>query len=913
MHPRDAIAISDGDSDSDCPSNAHGDYVKVKEYLHACLEEIQATGAFATSRRHGSYVNPGLTVGDTLIPLPLVPRDAETIKSRCRQAPFGRGEETVVDTSVRNTWELDHTHFKIANPVWKAYLDVLVREAAQALGMAGVRADPYKLLLYEQGSFFHRHKDSEKAPGMIATLVICLPSLHEGGSVELSHAGKTTIIDTAKASNFSLTSLAWFSDVTHEIKPLESGYRLVLTYNIIHTGGVKASAGLAERQVGRLRSLVSQWKSVPKGPEKLVYLLEHKYTQDSLSLKHLKGRDKGVCHALQHVAAETGCVVLLAKMTRTTDDDDYGEQDMVDLDEVKTCMGETICRTLDVQDDEVLGTDPWDRDADSEDEGEFTGNEGALMTRRYHDTVVIIMPIDRLSNAISDTYGGFKPQALWNLATRTLEANPNDPIVQHNAMSLIEKTISSRKRLHFRMLSEAVILAMKFKKPELYRTALRTSLRAIEERGQVFRTIIQLVQDTFTQDPETQPDWNACLDSLTAYLGEIESRMPDGPLKVSFKEWSAMAPTRALEAKESLDVDAQAVFVELLVAKSSEPSWYDDWLVPILAKKGSKSLIYLIESTLHWSLKADSIPGAAEGIRRMLEGLSAKLTLEITNFPRESWSTQAHKYQCAEAAVLRNFVDLLDHALGLEFREQATALLDTSCTTVYQSLSQPKPKAQPKSTTNAQTNANPPPSRVVVEGFLTHLLSTLDKHGFPAPPSCRTMLAQLLREVVTAGYPSSAPSPPRGWWHAPRACAATCAVCRPLDAFLGDAMLQTHEFRLATPGRQHLERQLPRALFDCATDKTHGTPYTLVVTKRGTEFREVLERYRREVAVVERRVRPFRNRYVEELLGEDLYRELVLLQRPVSSEGEARLNPPLKREAEEEPEGSSASRPKIIE
>lgn len=96
-----------------------------------------------------------------------------------------------------------------------------------------VRAEPYKLLLYEEGSFFKRHKNSEKAPGMVGTLVICLPPKHEGGDVHLSHTGKTCVFTTSKSSTFDLTALAWYSDVAHEIKEITSGYRLVLTYKII--------------------------------------------------------------------------------------------------------------------------------------------------------------------------------------------------------------------------------------------------------------------------------------------------------------------------------------------------------------------------------------------------------------------------------------------------------------------------------------------------------------------------------------------------------------------------------------------------------------------------------------------------------------------------------------------------------
>ena len=44
---------------------------------------------------------------------------------------------------------------------------------------AGVDARLYKLLLYEPGSHFKPHRDSEKAAGMFATLTIMLPSSYQ--------------------------------------------------------------------------------------------------------------------------------------------------------------------------------------------------------------------------------------------------------------------------------------------------------------------------------------------------------------------------------------------------------------------------------------------------------------------------------------------------------------------------------------------------------------------------------------------------------------------------------------------------------------------------------------------------------------------------------------------------------------
>jgi hypothetical protein len=46
----------------------------------------------------------------------------------------------------------------------------------------------YKLLVYDQGSFFVSHRDTEKAPGMFATLVVVLPSASTGGELVVRHS-----------------------------------------------------------------------------------------------------------------------------------------------------------------------------------------------------------------------------------------------------------------------------------------------------------------------------------------------------------------------------------------------------------------------------------------------------------------------------------------------------------------------------------------------------------------------------------------------------------------------------------------------------------------------------------------------------------------------------------------------------
>ena len=46
---------------------------------------------------------------------------------------------------------------------------------------------------------------------MFGTLVICLPSEHSGGSVVLSHHGETVIVETAAASEFGQSNIAWYN------------------------------------------------------------------------------------------------------------------------------------------------------------------------------------------------------------------------------------------------------------------------------------------------------------------------------------------------------------------------------------------------------------------------------------------------------------------------------------------------------------------------------------------------------------------------------------------------------------------------------------------------------------------------------------------------------------------------------
>ncbi|KIO28616.1 hypothetical protein M407DRAFT_45278, partial [Tulasnella calospora MUT 4182] len=240
------------------------------------------------------------------IGLPLSQREAMHIAANSRQAPFGMGERTLVDTSVRDTWEMDATDVSFDNPAWKTFIDLVVQEACARLGVniaaSKPRCELYKLLLYEKGSH------TEKVDGMFATIIVILPSPFAGGSAHLSHAGQKAAIDQSKESWLHTSVMAWYTDVTHEIKPIQSGYRLALSYNLVHTTtSLRPALSDASGPIKQIRHILLSWRQnlyAEDSPQKIIYLLQHRYSQANCRGSAMKGTDAHVVAVLDSVSQE---------------------------------------------------------------------------------------------------------------------------------------------------------------------------------------------------------------------------------------------------------------------------------------------------------------------------------------------------------------------------------------------------------------------------------------------------------------------------------------------------------------------------------------------------------------------------------------------------------------------------------
>ena len=169
--------------------------------------------------------------------MPLLPVQAAQLIAAAERAPYGRGDQTLVDTEVRRTWQIGAAQVRIAGKHWARMLEALTERAATGLGAgAGVHAELYKLLIYDAGSFFVSHRDTEKAPGMFATLIVALPSVHAGGELVVRHGGREVRLDLRCEDPSEAAFAAFYADCVHEVLPVKSGCRLVLAYNLLRKG-----------------------------------------------------------------------------------------------------------------------------------------------------------------------------------------------------------------------------------------------------------------------------------------------------------------------------------------------------------------------------------------------------------------------------------------------------------------------------------------------------------------------------------------------------------------------------------------------------------------------------------------------------------------------------------------------------
>ncbi|KAG7395326.1 hypothetical protein PHYBOEH_003947 [Phytophthora boehmeriae] len=252
-------------------------------------------------------VAPGIKVeGVGSIPVPLTEDIARKLIAVGEKSPFGRKHETLIDENVRKSWQLESNRVEFKNPMWHTGMEILSATIADRLGYEGVplQCMLYKVLVYAEGGHFTKHKDTEKEDGMIATLVIQPPSLHEGGDLVVYRDRTTAYRHDFGKKDGTAAYLPHFAvhyaDAEHALEKVTKGYRLALVYSICLP---RTMRHLCRDHYQPLSDdLASAIRTMQDGDDSFALLLSHQYTEKSigeLGTRALKGVDRARFHALE--------------------------------------------------------------------------------------------------------------------------------------------------------------------------------------------------------------------------------------------------------------------------------------------------------------------------------------------------------------------------------------------------------------------------------------------------------------------------------------------------------------------------------------------------------------------------------------------------------------------------------------
>lgn len=380
----------------------------IKQEISRYLGGIKGSGKFVTSHT-ADFVFPGLSIeGLGEVSFPINDMGAKALIDVARKAPFGMGSNTIVDETVRKTWEIDAAELRFNNRHWADFLKKAVNKIKPELGLENdeISAHLYKLLVYETGGFFLPHRDTEKEKGMFGTMVIDLPAPYSGGELLVSFEGITETLSFAKnAGNYQLSCAAFYADCEHEVCPVTSGYRVSLVYNLVQAASTKkltpATIGIHVRTLETLLKAHQEQGIL----DPAIILLGHQYTPAGFSENALKLNDRLKAEALLQAAKSAGYYAKMCLVTSfvigAADSDGWDDDD--DDTEMGEVLDESIAienwlpgdcpdlNAIDFEKDDLIASFSLDDDEPIEAENSgYMGNWGPDISHWYHYGAVVV-------------------------------------------------------------------------------------------------------------------------------------------------------------------------------------------------------------------------------------------------------------------------------------------------------------------------------------------------------------------------------------------------------------------------------------------------------------------------------------------------------------------------------------------
>lgn len=781
----------------------------------------RSTKAAGAASRGSKNVLPAERIG---ISLPLGKHDATALRRLSRQAPYGKGTQTLVDTDVRRVWEIDAEQVTLGNPQWPDVLATVVASVQSALGLEEQKlsAHLYKLLLYEPGGFFLAHRDGEKLERMVATLVIALPSVHEGGELLVRHEGREEKIDFAAGSQFATQFAAFYADCEHEVRPVTCGFRLALVYNLTlekskrrTVSQIGLRAPTSREHIAAAAHVLRQWtshhattqgsdSSDDTAPSRVAVLLDHQYTKAGLTRDALKGLDRTKADILFAAAREAGCDASLALVTlwesgsaADPDDDMYGwgrrrrssrhdrrEDDdadpagdpaserrgMYEMEEVfdsrliaehfSDAEGKPLAFGEIPLDESQIVSEAGltDRKPDEEDFEGYTGNAGMTLERWYHRAAVVLWPAEDRFDVLCEAGEHAAVGGLAQMVRRWKRARKSEQ------EALRQPCVEFARRIIANWPQRKFALRLHRIEDEKKTPTLLLQLELLADPALVSSYIERVLANDASVDPGPE------LGNLCRQHGWLAFREELGVL---------MASTSA----ETMERHAR-LLADFALRREKEG-------------RADRT-----------ALCAELAPALMSAVERWDPGVHSR-----------NGQNSQHEVMSWEATTI-NLTTLLPPLVQSFLTFEAPALLERLVTFVLN-----HPKAFHLTTIQV-------PALLALAPWMKRNLKR------PSAPLDRWLAS--VRETLEARA-ADAPSQPADWARA-ASTRCTCPECGMLARFLQDPECKTVRLPLAQEKRQHLERIIESQRLDITcTTETRGRPYTLVCTKTQAAYERALK------------------------------------------------------------------------
>jgi len=791
--------------------------------------------------RPGDYFVAGCTellaprievAGVGTVALPLLPAQAKALIKAASRAPYGRGPETIIDTKVRKTWQIGAEQVRIGGKHWERTLAGIVARVAEGLGVdEPITAELYKLLIYDKGGFFVSHRDTEKAPGMFATLVLALPSASSGGELVVRHGGREARIEFANDDPSEIAFAAFYADCVHEVLPVTKGYRATLVYNLVRKAKGKPPAPPSyDAEMERVAALLGGWPRVPGSageitvdadgeiwPLKLVYPLEHAYTPAELGFATLKGADAAVARLLAAAALKAGVELHLAHLKiwesgsaeytgrenwhyrRGQRDaganEDAEEFEVVEVHDSGRTLSDwhrpdgqpTVLGQLPVEDDEVSPADALDdMEPDEEHFHEATGNEGASFDRTYARAALVLWP---------------STSRLAVLNQAGLDATL--PYLEH----LAKQWHADGARADAPIRAEAL---------ELARHVLATWPPTPSWRN---RDGSASWREALSGDGVTDP-----IDELDEQDDEDADDIDDGVDALR----GELGLARLLQALTAFsDIDGILIAMDVLTAQSSHAKADHAAIIGALALLPAERAANM----LHALVVAHAIdaPGACAALlsaavsrlfakkpqllKDAATALANALPGDSAAAPRDQWGRP--RIARPDAALIVDLVAVVDR-LDLELATRVSAHF----------LAWPR--------------------HFDLDAVLVPAMKQVASGTHASGPAAGMLHAAVLEHLHTR---SALPlEPPRDWTR-PSEIGCTCQYCHDLSRFLADPLQPEWALRAAQQHRTHVEAEIKRARADVdMRTERKGSPHTLICHKNQASYERRVRQRKQDLA-----------------------------------------------------------------